>query len=248
MRRSAPPRGALPVLVATLLATAAPPAAGQVFEGRVLDEEDERPIVDALVRLVDLEERLRGAAVSDSAGRYRLEAPGPGEYRLVAERIGYQTFESLPLAVSDPERVYPVDVGLRTAPVPLPGIVVTADRLAELDRAIHLAAGLDPASLRTRPILRPELESHVRRGHTVIDLMRWSNVAGMVVKDGPGGPCFQVRRRDCLPVFLNDWRVPGTIIDVVPLDMVEAVVVIMPKESVRYDTGAILLYTVGWLR
>ena len=64
-----------------------PPVVGQELRGRVLEAGGERRVGQALVRLLDIDEVVRGTAVSDSAGTYSLSTPGPGDYRLTVEEI-----------------------------------------------------------------------------------------------------------------------------------------------------------------
>ena len=62
----------------------------QVFHGVVLDTESRQPVWVAAVSLVDMENRVRRAAVTDSAGRYEITAPGPGRYKLRVDPRGYR--------------------------------------------------------------------------------------------------------------------------------------------------------------
>ena len=61
------------------------------MRGRVVDAESGAPIPGALVRLLEPSGRGVAAALADASGRYRLDAPGAGTYRLRAERVGFAT-------------------------------------------------------------------------------------------------------------------------------------------------------------
>jgi hypothetical protein len=37
-------------------------------------------------------------------------------------------------------------------------------------------------------------------------------------------------------------------ITLIPLDMVHTILVVLPKEAIQYQSGAVLLYTEAWLR
>ena len=100
-------------------------------------------------------------AVSDSSGIYRLSTPGPGDYRLTVEAFGYAPFQSHLLAVGERES-YLVDIELTPTPLPVSGLVVSADRFEELERGLRLEIGVNPRALRYRPIMRPEIEDHFR--------------------------------------------------------------------------------------
>ena len=67
-----------------------PPARAQVFHGVVLDTESRQPVWVAAVSLIDMENKVRRAAVTDSAGHYELTAPGPGRYKLRVDPRGYR--------------------------------------------------------------------------------------------------------------------------------------------------------------
>lgn len=234
-----------PLLAMALLALLAPGGAGQTFQGRVLDEEGEAPVATALVRLLSADGRDVAVALADEEGRYRLEAPEPGAYRLHAERIGY-AFEATPLLeVGNPEGVYPVDLAGRRVPVPISGIEVTVQRQRELERAINLAVGASPRSFRTPPIPRRVIEDHLDQGHTLPDLVRWAD-APIIVKGFGRDRCFEYRRA-CMRVFLNGVPLNPDFWDTLPLDMVETIVIVGPNESINYG-NSILLYTAGWLR
>ena len=227
------------------------PAAAQTFEGRVVDERDERPVPAALVRVVDRDGEQRGVAIADSAGFYRVVAPGPGVYRLEAARLGFENFMSPLLDAANEDAVYPIDLLLRAAPIELAGLTVETNRVSEqqADRQVRLMLGVSPRSLRNEPIGFDEIQEHIERGHDLEALMRWSDLPGMVVSYTSRGPCFSLRARGCLPVYLNGLRLNGEFMPDVPLDMVYRIVVVTPTDPViTYPGGAVLLYTEAWVR
>lgn len=61
----------------------------QTVRGTVVDERDARPIVGAVVLLLDSAGDVSGRALSDDAGEFRLTAARAGTYRLRALRIGF---------------------------------------------------------------------------------------------------------------------------------------------------------------
>jgi len=220
----------------------------QVFEGRVLGEGDGRPVATALVRLLTPELEPVALAVADELGYYRIEVPGPGRYHLAAERIGFDPVTSHLLEVTDPEGTYPIDIGMRAVPLPLSGFVVTAERFAEIERGIALQIGVSPRSLRVPPLMRPDIEAHLDKAHNLTDVVRWSGLPSITVAQTKDGPCFQWRLRQCIEVYLNSFHINPEFVDTVPLDMVETIVFVMPTESIAYGSGAVLLYTEGWIR
>jgi carboxypeptidase family protein len=219
--------------------------AAQTIEGRVLDDRDDRPVATAFVRLVDEAGESSGVTIADSLGFYRIEAPTPGVYRLEAERIGFDPFETPPLEVSNEDGVYPVDLLMRRSPLPIGGFEVTTE---QIDKRLRTMTGLDPRGMRWDPFRRTDLVNHAERGHDLTAMMRWSNLGGVEVFEYTDGPCYLVRRYGCMKVYLNGMELTSETVDMVPLDMLETVVVLSPNESIIYGRGAVLLYTEAWIR
>lgn len=238
------------LIVLSLMASLARPADAQTFEGRVLEDGTDAAVTTALVTLLDGDGDQIGVSIADERGVYRVQAPEPGIYRLRAERIGFETFETPPLEVGSEDATYPVDLIVRNDPLELPGFTVETDRLSEedADRAVQLILGISPASLRYRPIGFSTVQDHIDRAHTLPDLIRWEAKAGLVVRRDREGPCFSVRGRGCLPVYLNGLRLRREFVDVAPLDMIYRIVILTPTDgSMAYPGGAVLLFTERWL-
>lgn len=112
-------------LLLTLLCSAS--AGAQTVRGVLVDDGSERPVVGALVVLLDSAGTQRGGSLTDQAGRFLIQAPVPGRYRLRAERVGYRSALSEPLelaagaALEHPLRA-PVEA------VALEGIVARAEQ------------------------------------------------------------------------------------------------------------------------
>ncbi len=238
--------------IAALLA--ATPVHAQTIQGVVLDQELGSGVPNALVRLVDGGAEDLVVVSADSLGRFRLRAPRPGEYTLWAEGLGYETTRSPLLAVPNADAVYGVDLELTKRPLGLPGFEVTADRFATVDRRLRQLVGRNVASLRIAPIRRPRIEDHLARSHDVEDLVRWSAIPSIEIRQTPDGPCFLIRGGtrvrvpdSCAGVHLNGVLLGRRAVLALPLDLVETVVIVMPEESIAYPKGAILLYTAGWI-
>ncbi len=106
------PRGRISLWVCTLFVAivgAVPPSAAAtpqdttrqqpLIRGVLLDDLSRVPVSAALVRLVRGEAVL-ASTVSDAQGRFSMQAPAAGTYRLRLERIGYRALESADLTVS----------------------------------------------------------------------------------------------------------------------------------------------------
>jgi hypothetical protein len=233
-------------LCVTTFCTLQGPLVGQELRGRVLEAGSETGVAAALVRLIDAEGEVEGLAVSDSSGIYRLSTPGPGDYRLTVEAYGYAPLRSHLLAVGERDS-YAVSLELAPTPVPITGLRVSADRFEELEDGLRLVIGVHPRSLRYEPILRPQIEDHIDKAHGLTELVRWSNAASIVTRESRDGPCFQWRNRHCMPVYLNGAELTPEVIPVLPLDMIDMIVIMTPGESAAYASGAVLLYTPGWI-
>ena len=88
-----------------------------MLQGRVIGGGGEGPVATALVRLVDEEGARLAISIADSAGVYRVEAPGPETYRLQAERVGYEPTETPLLRAVNPDGVFNVDLVMTATPV-----------------------------------------------------------------------------------------------------------------------------------
>ena len=222
------------------------PGAAQRIEGRITGD-DGAAVEGALVGLYDGDGTQRAATLSDEGGFYRLDAPEPGEYVLGAERIGYTPFRSHLLAVGDRAEPYRIDLEMLRAPVPIAGLTVTAERREAIERQLRLLIGANPEALRNPPIPRDSILAHWERGRSLPEMLRWSNIGGLTVKKSEEGYCFELRQV-CVPVYLNGMRMQPAWHDMLPLELAETVVVIARNESIRYEGGAILLYTAAWMR
>lgn len=250
------PAAAILVVAATATTSAAAAAtplaaSAQTFQGRVLEQGTDQPVPTALVRLVDEEGERLAISIADSSGLYRVEAPEPGVYRLEAERLGFETFRTPLLEAGAAEGTYPIDLVMRADPYELPGFTVETNRVTEedADREIRRMIGASVASLRFRPIDFEEIQDHVAKGHSLVDVMRWTNNPGLTVFRTSDGPCFSVRGRGCLPVYLNGLPLRRDFVEAAPLDMVYRIVIVTPTDPVMpYGGGAVLLYTEAWLR
>jgi len=99
-----------------------------VVTGRLIDAEGGAPIGQGMVTLIEEttgEERVR--TLTDAVGRYLLEAPAPGRYRLRVDRLGYASAhsETLELVAGDTV-VHRIEASFE--PVALEGIEVAGER------------------------------------------------------------------------------------------------------------------------
>ncbi len=122
-------------LAVTLLLAATSPVAAQEdtlsarIQGVLLDEQTGGPVSVGLVQLVSARGETVASVESDTEGRFSIQTPGPAEYRLRVERVGYQTKESGSFSIP-PGYVLSVQIQLSPAPLPLDSVWVTGRRRA----------------------------------------------------------------------------------------------------------------------
>jgi hypothetical protein len=142
--RKPSPRGdartALAAAAALALTLGAAPAAGQAVSGQVLDSLSGAPVGQGYVVLLDAERREVFRTLSTYDGRFTLEAPAPGLYRVRSEVVAYRAWESEPIGLGTGQRVAVVLRILRV-PVRLDAIRVTGERRClPPDRTVDMAA------------------------------------------------------------------------------------------------------------
>lgn len=222
------------------------------MRGELLDESNEEPVPEATLTLRSRDGEEVAQAVSDSAGHFALPAPGPGEYRIEAVRIGYEELRT-PLLRLDGEEVPGVEILLRPLPVPLEGFDVVGRATEQ-----HLSMlGLRAEDLGNRLVTRDEIEDVPARH--LGDVLRHQNIAGLNVIEpeqavGQFRLCLALRRARrgngksrCALVVLNGQVVSGDLLELVPPEFVETIVVLHPVQAARlYGTlggaGAVLLF------
>lgn len=85
-------RGVGACSVALLLLLASSPAAvdAQAIDGTLMEAESERPISLGLIIMMTTAGDSVTSAVTDAQGRFRVEAPDPGEFYLIASAFGFK--------------------------------------------------------------------------------------------------------------------------------------------------------------
>jgi len=113
---------ALPLLL-SLGAIARSPA--QTLRGELVGATTGLPVAFGLISLLDSARLERDRTVTAVDGRFVLRAPGPGEYRLRALRIGYRRWDSPPLRLSAGETL---DYRIEMPEVPVQLASITVER------------------------------------------------------------------------------------------------------------------------
>ncbi len=105
------------------VATFAAPATAQTVSGTVREAATGRPVVGAMVHLVDQTNARVASFLTAADGRYSVSARSAGSHELVVERIGYAGHRVGPLELRSGERTVR-DLVVSQAPVQLTGLVV----------------------------------------------------------------------------------------------------------------------------
>lgn len=167
------PRRSSPLLVLLgLLATLAPAeVASQELRGRVIDAESGAPVPLAAVFILSRSQDVVRQVIADSLGRFSIEAPGPGDYYLVAQSLGYvQTLSAL-LALGD--RSYDLDLELTPDPIRLDPLQITV-RNQEMIDWFRLNTGGNPnAAFGFRAIQGADLYAAQQKARDNTDMLRW---------------------------------------------------------------------------
>lgn len=120
-----PPLAAILLLATVTVGARGVPA--QTLTGRVLEEGRETPIPGAVITLVDREGDRRAGTTADSLGRFTLAPPEPGQYAVVASRVGYRTTRS-PLFALRTTGTSTFDILMSPEPVGLAGFEISVER------------------------------------------------------------------------------------------------------------------------
>ena len=106
----------------------------QTVRGELVEETLNAPIEGAFVVLVDADGKQVVAMLTNAVGRFVLEAPSPGRYRLKAERIGYESHTSPDLDL-EMGQVLDYRLTMPVRPVELAQISVEGERQCNIRKA-----------------------------------------------------------------------------------------------------------------
>lgn len=103
--------------------------AGQAIRGVILDEVTGTPISDASVTLLSgtKGDEVVGRTITNASGRFLIDAPGQGRFRLSAERLGYQKVIAPPVDVLVRDTLA-VELRMAVDAIPLAPLTVVSAR------------------------------------------------------------------------------------------------------------------------
>lgn len=218
-------RRCVPPVLALAAALAAAPVAAQSFTGRVVDETTGRGVPTAGVYLIDAAGAAVGSAIADAAGRYRLEIPSDGDYRLLVERFGYTDTES-PLFAVTADRDYPVELSIRPEPIQVEGLSVRV-RNERVEDWLTLAIGMSPYAVPGfRHIQGLRLREAIEKSDDGIDVLRWLYLPAF---NRTGRFCVSpYTGQGCLNVYLDGRYMPAEHLETIDYRELVNVIVLPP--------------------
>lgn len=240
-------RSPVVALVALLLLPAAvstqqgdPPP---VIEGRLIDDESGEPILGGNVELLTADSTTIATVQTAADGMFRLVSPGPGTYRMRAERVGYRPAGSGPFFLMEGDSIA-VEFRLAVEAVPLEPITVTASSLPWGDRfglvrmeAFFLRYTRHSDSGFAEFMTRDSIARWEDRVQSTGDMLRWTTRLIRQVDPVSG----EVRLRGgCAPeYYLNGSHVPYGMVQPLNPTMLEAVeVYVRPLIPAELSSGS----------
>ncbi|MDX1493998.1 MAG: carboxypeptidase-like regulatory domain-containing protein [Longimicrobiales bacterium] len=241
------------IALAASLASSPTAVSSQVIAGRVLDGENGAGVGLAAIVVLDRERNPLLTRAADAQGGFRVEFPGPGEYYLIFDRLGYFETET-PLLAVGADGNYAVDVEMRPEPLRLDPLQVTVSN-EELAEFLTLSFGQHPATLRGyRSIQGIRLEEAKLESDDNTDLLRnlyipVSHGINVCIGAFPGGAALPARMgyerimaqgesqdvpASCGALYVDGFRCPNEHLEEIEMERIAVVVTL---------EGAVHLYT-----
>jgi hypothetical protein len=101
---------------------------GQKLVGTALDSASQKPVVGARLLLLDSAGTALTAVVSDNDGKFSVDIPHLGTFRLLVNRIGYPVVFSTPFAI-DSAFTARISLNLPSKPIVLDTVTVVANEV-----------------------------------------------------------------------------------------------------------------------
>lgn len=220
----------------------------QTVTGRVTADADGAPLQNVSVLLLLDSDEIARSVATDGTGRYAITASS-GNYKVVADLLGYERLESPLLALADGDTVT-IDFELPVDPIEVEGIRVEVEQREALRRRV-LQYGVRVDNVGARYVSR---EAIMRRetATNVGAILVWQNLAGVSVHygDNPPSLCVQVVRGRvrCAITVLDGQIIDDEFAASMPPEVLEAVIILTPTEATmsfgtRGGGGAVLLFT-----
>ena len=233
-------RGPWTALLALLLLLPASSASAQVVSGRLLDGSTRNPISDGRVQLLDPDGTVVATDESDASGGFRLEAPGPGDYYIRGERLGYTSRTDGVLELGEGGQLT-IEFYLRAAPIQLDTVRATVEGW-RVERHLESQGFYERLDQGFGHFITPEDLSRIRPADPS-DLLR--NIPGARVFDGwpSRSVYFRVMGDYCEPrifvdgIEVNDMAPGAALGEVVEVEAVSGIEVYNRPSSVPLQYG-----------
>lgn len=192
----------------------------QTLRGRIVDETNGQPVPTAGVSVLDLDQRNLASALADSLGRYVLVVPGPGQYRLLVERLGYSDFLTPVLEVGSAEE-YEVDLPLVPEPFTMDGLDISV-RNETLEDWFRLRILGSPYARSGFRVLQGQvLEEAKSKSDDNTELFRWLFIP---ISHGRR-VCLFMPTDGCGDLYVDNFWRPNELIEHMDLASIQTVVV-----------------------
>ncbi len=193
-----------------LILASASPALAQSVEGYVVDDESGDPMGTVEVAVLAPDDTVIETFVTDESGRFVVEMPDGGSFRLRAKRIGYEASISDVFALG-PGQAALAELRLQLDPVLLDPLIASVENqsIALAREGFYQRAEMGFSEIRTAEYFeaKPPLD--------ISDL--FGGMTGVSVLRPPGSYSYEVfstRRRGCRPsIHVDGATVQDGIID-----------------------------------
>lgn len=227
--------------------------AAQSIEGVLLERGTDRPIDMAVVTLITLDGDSVHSALTDGSGRFRVESPKAGEFRLAASSLGHKTTIPSSVFTLNEGDWMSVEFRIEPTPIDIAGLNVSAQpglmhqpklvRSGFVERARQgFGRFLTPLDIeRSHALTTSELLSRTGRVTT-----RYALGGDRIMMLGPRGYCTPIVYLDGFQISISDMSLDA----IVPVTALEAVEVYrsgseapLQYGGTRGGCGVILLWT-----
>ncbi len=213
-------------LVTAVCALCAGSASAQAFTGVVVDETTGHAVPTAGVYLLAADDTPVSSTLTGPAGRYRLEIPEAGEYKLTVDRFGYEG-TTTPLFAVTADREYGIELSVRPEPIRVEGVSVRVDN-ERVERVLTQSlGGLSPHSVKGfRSISGFRLQEAIEKSDDGVDMLRWLYLPAF---NKPEEFCISAyTNQECLELRVDGQALPSELIETLDMSRVRSVLVLPP--------------------
>lgn len=220
-------------------------AEGQVLTGVTVDAQENRRLPAVEIRLLENGNTV-GVALTDSAGTFRLQAPYPGAFSLLATALGYDSVLVSALEL-EPGQEVQVEVRMGTRPVELAALEVVARRKRGQGLMSDYYYRLDQNRKTGRGIVLDRDQLEQVEGFTTSDILtREPNI--ILLRDRNNVKVIRVKRhgRYCRPIYyLNGMKADAGVLQI-PVSVLEGIEIYRGADNLDFDNQCAVV--IAWTR